>query len=186
MALKAGKRTVKLKPSLADNIGVPKFPDTNIASEIAQPIASAIDSFRKVAEADAASAYKADFNAKTRDHYINLQEKFKFDPDGMKNAIDSYTQTTLANTPNIFKDYTTNILAQKNLASLNYSTKNFRARNDQRALDLFTENRKGFENDFAFTISNIAEDNNLDDQSSIQTINNTTVNTHFLNLFYFK
>ena len=43
----------------------------------------------------------------------NLQEKFKFDPDGMKNAIDSYTQTTLANTPNIFKDYTTNILAQK-------------------------------------------------------------------------
>ena len=52
----------------------------------------------------------------------------------------------------------------KNLASLNYSTKNFRARNDQRALDLFTENRKGFENDFAFTISNIAEDNNLDDQ----------------------
>ena len=182
MALKQGKRTVKLKPSLADNIGIPKFPDTNIASEIAQPIASAIDSFRKVAEADAASAYKADFNAKTRDHYINLQEKFKFDPDGMKNAIDSYTQTTLANTPNIFKDYTTNILAQKNLASLNYATKNFRARNNQKALDLFTENRKGFENDFAFTISNISEDNNLDDQSSIQTINNTTVNTHFLNL----
>ena len=77
MALKAGKRTVKLKPSLADNIGIPKFADTNIAAEISKPISEAIDSFRKVAEADAASAYKADFNAKTRDHYINLQEKFK-------------------------------------------------------------------------------------------------------------
>ena len=39
MALKAGKRTVKLKPSLADNIGIPKFADTNISNEIAKPIA---------------------------------------------------------------------------------------------------------------------------------------------------
>ena len=38
MALKAGKRTVKLKPSLADNIGIPKFADTNIAAEISKPI----------------------------------------------------------------------------------------------------------------------------------------------------
>ena len=75
MTLKAGKRTVKLKPSLADNIGIPKFPDTNIASEIAHPIASAIDSFRKVAEADAAVDFKVSFNNKTRDHYIDLQKK---------------------------------------------------------------------------------------------------------------
>jgi hypothetical protein len=39
MALKEGKRTVKLKPSLADNIGIPKFADTNISNEIAKPIA---------------------------------------------------------------------------------------------------------------------------------------------------
>ena len=38
MALKEGKQTVKLKASVADNIGVPKFPTTNIAAEIAKPI----------------------------------------------------------------------------------------------------------------------------------------------------
>ena len=93
MALKAGKRTVKLKPSLADNIGIPKFADTNIAAEISKPISEAIDSFRKVAEADAAVDFKVNFKNKTRDHYINLQDKFKFDPDGMKNAVDSFSKT---------------------------------------------------------------------------------------------
>ena len=104
MALKQAKRTVKLKPSLADNIGIPKFPDTNIAAEISKPISEAIDSFRKVAEADAAVDFKVNFNNKTRDHYIDLQKKFEFDPDGMKNAVDSFSKTTLANTPIVYRD----------------------------------------------------------------------------------
>ncbi len=178
MALKAGKKTVKLKPSLADNIGIPKFADTNIAAEISKPISEAIDSFRKVAEADAAVDFKVSFNNKTRDHYINLQDKFKFDPDGMKNAVDSFSKTTLANTPIVYRDYAANIIAQKNLANMNFATKNYRARNDQMVLDGFNESRSNFENDYIFQSENIVE-NNL---GSVNDINNHTANTHFINL----
>jgi hypothetical protein len=55
MALKQAKKQVGLKASVADNIGIPKFPDTNIAAQIAKPISEAIDVFRKKAEADAAT-----------------------------------------------------------------------------------------------------------------------------------
>ena len=32
------------------------------------------------------------------DIYLTLKDKFEFDPDGMKNAVDAYSKTTIANT----------------------------------------------------------------------------------------
>ena len=77
MALKEGKRTVKLKASVADNIGIPKFPDTNIAKEISKPLADIADTFRKTAEADMKIDWQYNFNKNSRDHYLDLREKFK-------------------------------------------------------------------------------------------------------------
>ena len=113
MALKQAKKQVNLKSSVADNIGIPKFPDTNIAAQIAKPISEAIDVFRKKAEADASASWQFNFNQQSRDHYLQLKDKFKFDPDGMRNAIDNYPKTTLASTPGVFKNVAQNILAQK-------------------------------------------------------------------------
>jgi hypothetical protein len=141
MALKQAKKQVGLKASVADNIGIPKFPDTNIAAQIAKPISEAIDSFRAVAEADAATDFKVSFNEKSRDHYLQLQEKFQFDPDGMKNAVDSYSKNLIQSSPTVYKSYVSNILAQKNLANLGFATKNYRARNDAIALDGFQTSR---------------------------------------------
>ena len=62
MALKEGKRTVKLKASVADNIGIPKFPDTNIAKEISKPLADIADTFRNTAEADMKIDWQYNFN----------------------------------------------------------------------------------------------------------------------------
>ena len=135
MALKQAKKQVGLKASVADNIGIPKFPDTNIAAQIAKPISEAIDVFRKKAEADASASWQFNFNQQSRDHYLQLKDKFKFDPDGMRNAIDNYSKTTLASTPGVFKNVAQNILAQKNLANMSYATTNFNAREDQKALD---------------------------------------------------
>ena len=50
--------------------------------------------------------------------FVQLQEKFKFDPDGMKNAVDSYSKNLIESTPTVYKNYVSNILAQKNLANL--------------------------------------------------------------------
>jgi len=135
MALKQAKKQVNLKASVADNIGIPKFPTTTIAAQISKPISEAIDVFRKKAEADASATWQFNFNQQSRDHYLQLKDKFKFDPDGMRNAIDNYSKTTLANTPGVFKNVAQNVLAQKNLANMSYATTNFNAREDQKALD---------------------------------------------------
>ncbi len=176
MALKQGKKQVGLKASVADNIGIPKFPDTNIAAQIAKPISEAIDSFRAVAEADAATDFKVSFNEKSRDHYLQLQEKFKFDPDGMKNAVDSYSKNLIQSSPTVYKGYVSNILAQKNLANLSYSTKNYRAMNDQKALDGFQFSRNDNEDMLSMQLSNI-----VDTDAPITNINSYIANTTFKN-----
>jgi hypothetical protein len=176
MALKQAKKQVNLKASVADNIGIPKFPDTNIAAEIAKPISEAIDAFRAVAEADAATDFKVSFNDKSRDHYIQLQEKFKFDPDGMKNAVDSYSKNLIESTPTVYKNYVSNILAQKNLANLGFATKNYRARNDAIALDGFQSSRNDNEDMLSMQLSNI-----VDTDAPITNINSYIANTTFKN-----
>jgi hypothetical protein len=177
MALKQAKKQVGLKASVADNIGIPKFPDTNIAAQIAKPISEAIDSFRAVAEADAATDFKVSFNEKSRDHYLQLQEKFKFDPDGMKNAVDSYSKNLIQSSPTVYKSYVSNILAQKNLANLGFATKNYRARNDAIALDGFQTSRTDNEDITSMQLSNI-----VDTDAPITNINSYTANTTFKNL----
>ena len=176
MALKQAKKQVNLKASVADNIGIPKFPDTNIAAQIAKPISEAIDSFRAVAEADAATDFKVSFNEKSRDHYLQLQEKFKFDPDGMKNAVDSYSKNLIQSSPTVYKGYVSNILAQKNLANLGFATKNYRARNDAIALDGFQFSRNDNEDMLSMQLSNI-----VDTDAPITNINSYIANTTFKN-----
>tara|TARA_R100000908_G_C3754746_1_gene149111 strand:- start:1268 stop:4492 length:3225 start_codon:yes stop_codon:yes gene_type:complete len=135
MALKQAKKQVGLKASVADNIGIPKFPTTTIAAEISKPISEAIDVFRKKAEVDASANWQFQFNQQSRDHYLQLKDKFKFDPDGMRNAVDNYSKTVIASTPNVYKNIAQNILAQKNLANMSYATTNYNNREDQKALD---------------------------------------------------
>lgn len=135
MALKQAKKQVGLKASVADNIGIPKFPTTTIAAQISKPISEAIDVFRKKAEVDASANWQFQFNQQSRDHYLQLKDKFKFDPDGMRNAVDNYSKTVIASTPNVYKNIAQNILAQKNLANMSYATTNYNNREDQKALD---------------------------------------------------
>ena len=158
MALKEGKKLINLKSSVADNIGIPKFPTTNIAAEISKPIAEAINAFRKVAESDAAVQFKTSFNETSTNHYLTLKDKFEFDPDGMKNAVDSYSKTTIANTPLVYRDYVSNILAQKNLANLNYASTNFKNLNTSKALDNFANSRTDHENLYVQNMDNILND----------------------------
>jgi hypothetical protein len=158
MALKEGKKLVNLKSSVADNIGVPKFPTTNVAAEISTPIAEAISAFRKVAESDAAVQFKTSFNETSTNHYLDLKNKFEFDPDGMKNAVDAYSKTTIANTPLVYREYTSNILAQKNLANLNYASTNFKNLNTQKAIEGFVSSRTDHENLFSSNMDNILND----------------------------
>ena len=98
MALKQGKKQVGLQ---SGNISASPFPTTTITAQIAKPISEIITSFQKTAEADAKVSWQYDFDQKTRDHYLQLKQKFEFDPEGMKNAVDTYSKTILKNTPSV-------------------------------------------------------------------------------------
>ena len=61
---------------------------------------------------------------------------------------------------------------------MNFATKNYKARNDQRVFDGFVEQRKNFENDYIFVSNNIVENSD----GRVEDINNHTANTHLINL----
>jgi hypothetical protein len=178
MALKEGKKTVSLKASVADNIGIPKFPTTTIGAELAAPIADVISTFQKTAEADAKADWQFNFNQQSRDHYLQLKDKFKFDPDGMRNAIDNYSKTVLSNTPSAFKGVAENLLAQKNLANMNYATTNYEAKKTEDALTGWAITKDEFKIDTGFNLDTITLNPNL----SILDINSHIGNVAFKNL----
>ena len=161
MALKEGKKQVNLRASVADNIGIPKFPTTTIGAQIAEPIADVIDTFRKTAEADAKVDWQYNFNQQSRDHYLQLKEKFKFDPDGMRNAIDNYSKTVLANTPGAFKGVAENLLAQKNLANMNFATTNYENKKTEDALTGWSLTKDQYKTDTGINLDTITINPNL-------------------------
>ena len=178
MALKQGKRTVKLKASVADNIGIPKFPDTNIAKEISKPLADIANTFRKTAEADMKIDWQYNFNKNSRDHYLDLRQKFKDDPDGMRNAVDNYSKTTLANTPPIFRSIAENVLAQKNLANLSFATTNYENKKTEELQVGWEERKSDFFNETSLQLDTILANNSL----SAMDINSDIGNKRLVNL----
>jgi len=173
MALKQGKKQVNLKGSVAENIGIAPYPKTNITAQIAQPISEVVDTFRKRAEADAKVSWQYQFNQSSRDHYLDLRDKFKSDPDGMRNAVDSYSKSTLANTPPVFKEIAGNILAQKNLSNLSFATTNYNNEQTQLAIAGWETAKEDSSNDMILNLDTISNNENL----GINDINNLIGNT---------
>lgn len=178
MALKEGKKQVNLRASVADNIGIPKFPTTTIGAQIAEPIADVIDTFRKTAEADAKVDWQYNFNQQSRDHYLQLKEKFKFDPDGMRNAIDNYSKTVLGNTPTAFKGIAENLLAQKNLANMNFATTNYENKKTADALTGWELTKEQYKTDTGVNLDTISMNPNL----SVMDINSHVGNVALKNV----
>lgn len=166
--LQEGKSSVNLRASVADNIGVSKFPDTTPFLEVTKNALEVIDTFRKSAEVDSRVEWQHQFNQQSRDHYMNLREKFSHDPDGMKNAVDAYSKTTLANTPPVYRSIAENILAGKNLANMSFASANFKQRDDQEKVSGYQVERTGIENDLSKDFDTIVSDR----RTSIQDINN--------------
>ena len=158
MALKQGKKQVGLQ---SGNISASPFPTTTITAQIAKPISEIVDTFQKKAETDARIGWQSDFNQKTRDYYLQLQEKFEFDPEGMKNSIDTYSKTLLKKTPNAYKEYAQNVLAQKNLHNLSYATSNYNKFQDTKAENDYQIDRINLETDVNNFYNIVSNDDTL-------------------------
>ena len=75
----------------------------------------------------------------------------------MRNAIDTYSKTVLANTPNAFKSLAQNILANKNLMNMNHASTNLRiedTRNAKNGWEVTKQSHKDELNNELFNIEN--------------------------------
>ena len=61
MAIDKGKKTVSLKSSVADNIGIPRVHTTNYIKPIADEMSKVLDIYQETAALNHSSAFKADF-----------------------------------------------------------------------------------------------------------------------------
>ena len=142
MAINKGKKTVSLKSSVADNIGIPRVHTTNYIKPIANEISNVLDIYQETAALNHSSAFKADFNKKTADAYIDFGKTFKNNPTGMSEAANAYNDQIINNTPPIYKEYVTAILSQKYLNSVTTATNNRTKIDNNLAVTGSAENHK--------------------------------------------
>jgi|TARA_Y100000296_G_scaffold13855_1_gene16213 hypothetical protein len=108
MALDSGKKVVRLKPI---DTAVPHVKSESTFSIAVDSFKPTLDRLEIEADATAKAKYFNNFDIKTRDQFIKFQEEFKFDPSGMKAAVDTYAGTLLEKVPPAYK-----IQAQAKLA----------------------------------------------------------------------
>lgn len=177
MAINKGKKTVSLKSSVADNIGIPKVHTTNYIKPVADEISNVLDIYQETAALNHSSAFKADFNKKTADAYIDFGKTFKNNPTGMSEAANAYNDQIINNTPPIYKEYVTAILSQKYLNSVTTATNNRTKIDNDLAVTGSAENHKLTEADISENFQGINE-SQLDVGNKINQINRNSITHH--------
>ena len=142
MTISKGKYEVKIKASTADNIGIPKVSNTNYIMEAAEPILDVLEAFGQNAALNHSATFKADFNKKTTDAYLEFNKTHKNNPDQMLAATEAYNQSVIENTPLAYKEYVTAILAGKYLNAMNAATNNRVTLDNELAISNSIDDRK--------------------------------------------
>ena len=177
MAINKGKKTVNLKSSVADNIGIPRVHTTNYIKPVADEMNKVLDIYTETAALNHSSAFKADFNKKTADTYIDFNKTFKNNPAQMSEAAQAYNEQIINNTPPIYKEYVTAILSQKYLNSVTTATNNRTKLDNDLAVTGSTENHKLTEGDISENFQGINE-SQLDVGNKINQINTNSITHH--------
>ena len=100
MALDSGKKQIKLN-RLSDTIPYQEAKST--FSTVVENFAPTLERMERESLAAAQANYFHKFDIETRDYFIKLNEEFKHDPTGMKEAADAYSSTILQNVPDAYK-----------------------------------------------------------------------------------
>ena len=179
MAISKGKYEVKVKASVADNIGIPKVNNTNYIMEAAEPILDVIEAYGNNALLDHSATFKGDFNTKTTDAYIDFNKTFKNNPEQMKVATEAYNQSIIDNTPLAYKEYVTAVLAAKYLNAMSGATNNRINLDSELALSNSISDRKNTKGDISANFNNIAENPALKTKNKIDQINYNTATMAF-------
>ena len=100
MTLKHGKKQVNLN-RLSNS--VPYTTAKSMFSTVVENFAPTLERMEKESLAAAQANYFHKFDIETRDYFVKLNEDFKHDPTGMKEAADAYSSTVLQSVPASYK-----------------------------------------------------------------------------------
>ena len=150
MALDTGKRKV-LKKTI--DTQVPYVPAKSYASIAFDSLKPTIDRIQADQEKTAQANYFFDFQIKTRDYFDSVREEFKFDADGMKAAVDTYSKTLMEQVPPKYKIQAGAMLANYSMSSINYAAtnKNIKDKNDK--LGMRDKNYENFNSETEFSMN---------------------------------
>ena len=179
MAISKGKYEVKIKSSVADNIGIPKVSNTNYIMEAAEPIKDIVDAYTENALLDHSATFKADFNKKATDTYLEFNKTHKSNPEQMKAATEAYNKSVIDNTPLAYKEYVTAVLSAKYLNAMSGATNKRLQLDNELAISNSINDRKNTKGDISENFNNISENPVLPEKNKIDQINFNTVTMAF-------
>ena len=170
MAIKIGERRVSKKTI---DTQVPYVPAKSYASIAFDSLKPTIDRIQADQEKTAQANYFFDFQIKTRDYFDSVREEFKFDADGMKAAVDTYSKTLLEQVPPKYKIQAGAMLANYSMSSINYAAtnKNIKDKNDK--LGMRDKNYENFNSETEFSMDTFTK-NELD-------VGTVGINSNFVN-----
>ena len=170
MAIKIGERRVSKKTI---DTQVPYVPAKSYASIAFDSLKPTIDRIQADQEKTAQANYFFDFQIKTRDYFDSVREEFKFDADGMKAAVDTYSKTLLEQVPPKYKIQAGAMLANYSMSSINYAAtnKNLKDKNDK--LGMRDKNYENFNSETEFSMDTFTK-NELD-------VGTVGINSNFVN-----
>ena len=178
MAISKGKKEVNIKPSIADNIGIPKVHTFDYVKPIADAASNVIDAYTENAALAHSANFKSDFNIKATDAYLDFLKKHENNPVAMKQATEAYNQSIIDGTPLIYKEYVTSILAGKHLNAMSKATANRTRLDNELAVSGSDKVRTNTQNDISENFQGINENDVLPFANKIESINSNTVQMH--------
>ena len=127
--LKKGERKIGINlPSGS----VPYVPAQSTFSVVKDAFAPTLKRMQNEADQTAAANYFNDFQIKTRDQFENFRNQFEFDPEGMKQAVDTYSKTLLDSVPAAYKIQANAMLASYSQNSVMFASSNKRRSDDNK------------------------------------------------------
>ena len=123
MALKKEGTQIKIQ---APSGNIPYVPAKSYVSIAADAFAPTLNRLQREADQTAQANYFQDFQIKTRDQFEKFRNDFSMDPDKMKAAVDTYSQSLLESVPAAYKIQANAMLAGYSQNSVIFASGNKR------------------------------------------------------------
>lgn len=171
MALKKEGTQIKIQ---APSGNIPYVPAKSYVSIAADAFAPTLNRLQREADQTAQANYFQDFQIKTRDQFEKFRNDFSMDPDKMKAAVDTYSQSLLESVPAAYKIQANAMLAGYSQNSVIFASGNKRQFDNNKLFSDRDTKWNNFNTEAEFSMRNF---NNTEMELAIPGINKQFINS---------